>query len=234
LGLVIAFTIRQPRRALQLGGFALAGCMVAALVSLLIPETFTSTAVMEIVPVRLTEDPLVAIPPSHSAAEVLQELEPRVLRDDRLANICGGFRHGELLLPLIPKAARDIRRNIRIAVVKTPPGINAASSAFSISFTYPDQRGAVDGVNCLISAFIQESTSQLREAPKSAIQANIVSRRGTEWLDVLDPPVTPQTPNVPRGLIALSGIPAGLLIGAVVLRLQAFRGSISAPAFGTP
>jgi uncharacterized protein involved in exopolysaccharide biosynthesis len=78
-----------------------------------------------------------------------------------------------------------------------------------------------------------ETTARIREnaSRQSAIQRVIISRRGFEYLDTLDAPasaVSPETPN--RWLMAAAGLGAGLLIGAITLRLRRPAGPTLQPA----
>ena len=210
-GLLAALTIRHPRGARKLAGFALVGFVLAAAASFLIPNRFTATAVMEVVPPVLTEDPLAPLPPATSAAEFLRQIEPAVLSPENLSRIVEDPRlklHSD---------SREIARDIRIAPLS--PG----SGAFSISFSYRERKTAVDTVNALISFFIQESVFRVRQNADrmTVIQREIESRRAAEYLDVIDAPTVPPIPESPsRSLVALAGLGAGLLIGAFSLRLR--------------
>ena len=223
LGLLAALLIRWPRRVLRLAAFAVSGFIFAAAASFVFPNRYTATAVMEIRPAELTEDPLAPLPPVITAADFLRQCEPQVLSLQNLSRLIQDPR-----LNLYPEArasrsieevARQILANdIRIAPLNQTPG------AFRISFTYPDRRKAQDMANTLITTFIQETTSRQREdaVHGNAIQREILSRRAGEYLDVLDPPITPQKPDSPnRRMIAIAGLAAGLLIGAITLRRRA-------------
>jgi len=80
LGLLAALAISYPTGARRLAGFALMGCILAAAASFPIPNRFTATAVMEVVPAAVTEDPLAPPPPATSAAEFLRLMEPLVTK----------------------------------------------------------------------------------------------------------------------------------------------------------
>jgi hypothetical protein len=56
-GLLAGLAMRRPRGVRQLGEFALAGFAVVCGLSYLIPNRFTSSAVMTVAPAILTEDP---------------------------------------------------------------------------------------------------------------------------------------------------------------------------------
>lgn len=74
----------RRRRAWVLVASAGAGLLVpSAAVCYLLPDRYTSTAVMRITPPQIMENPL-AVPPMISAAERLREMEPQVLSRENL------------------------------------------------------------------------------------------------------------------------------------------------------
>jgi hypothetical protein len=215
LGLIAALAIRNSRSALRLAAFGIAGLLIAYLASFVVPARYTATAVMEINPSLLTEDPAAALPPAPRAAEFLRQIEPKVLSFESLSRMVEDPR-----LRLNPEGdktplediVQGVSRGIRIAPM------NPQSGRFSISFTQSDRRKAQDGANYLITRFIQESVLRQRESAMNSTQAEIVSRRGGEYLDVRDPPSIPFRPDFPNRLyIAIAGFGIGLLAGAIRL-----------------
>jgi hypothetical protein len=153
LGLLAALAMRHPRGAWRLGGFAAAGCLVASAASYLIPNRYTATAVMQIVPAELTEDPHAPIPRATPAAEFLHQWEPQVLSTERLSEI---IRDPHLNLYSEARAARTVQevvQNMRARDIRITP-LNPEAGTFSISFSYPDPKKAVDTVNTLIGVFV--------------------------------------------------------------------------------
>ena len=118
---------------------------------------------------------------------------------------------------------RDMQaRDLRIATVNPASGGAAASSAFSISFSYSDRNKAHDTVQTLITTFqMQHLTNDLKNALQGGKLREIIERKAGESLSVLDPPsfpIAPVTPN--RLLIAAMGLGIGLLVGVLTLILR--------------
>jgi hypothetical protein len=219
--------MRRPRGLWQLGGFAAAGCVLAGGASFLIPDRYTSTAVMEIAPEQLTEDPLATPPAVTPAAEFLRQMEPEILSFQSLSRIIQNPRlnlyPGERARKPMEDVARHMTRDIHIAVVNPVPGVIAAPSAFTISFSYPDRIQARDTVQALITAFIdQYQMKQAADASRaSATRRDILQRKAAENLDVLDVPNLPTSSESPKRLkIAAAGLGIGLLAGTIVLCLR--------------
>jgi hypothetical protein len=198
-----------------LGAGLLAGCILAAAASFLLPNRYTATAVTEIVPAKATEDPL-APPSSTNAAEFLRRNEGRAISSENLSWIIlrwGQHSHGPLAQKSIEDVVREIRAGIRIAP------LNSDTAAFSISWSGSDRREVQDVVNLVISGFIQESISEQRAHAVNATQREILARRAGEYLDTLDPPTAHFSQDSPNRLtIAAAGFAIGLLVGALSLR----------------
>ncbi len=228
LGLLAALGIRRPRGFLQLGGFAVAGCFLAGAASFLIPNRYTSTAVLQVTPAVLTEDPLAAPRAGTPAAEFLREWEPKTLSIQRLSEIIQDPRINlypkERARKPIEDVVREMQtRDLRIDALNPASGVAAASSAFRISFSYSDRNKAHDVVQTLIVSFMEQRLTRDRNnaSQKGGKLAEIIYRKAGENLDVLDPPslpITPVTPN--RLLIAAMGLGVGLLAGALTLILR--------------
>ncbi len=115
--------------------------------SFLIPNRYTSTAVFEIAPAVLTEDPLASPPLVTPAAELLRQFEPKILSFQSLSMIIQD-PHFNLYPGDIKEAyaMEDVVRNmlardLHIAVLNGGSG-----AAFSISFSYSDRVKARDVV----------------------------------------------------------------------------------------
>ena len=87
MGLLAALAMRWPRGAFQLGGFAVAGCVLAGAASFVIPNRYRSTAVMMISPAVITEDPLAPLPVATPATKFLRQIEPEVVSFQNLSGI---------------------------------------------------------------------------------------------------------------------------------------------------
>jgi capsular polysaccharide biosynthesis protein len=199
-----ALGIRRPRGVRQLAGFAVAGCVLAAVASYLIPNRYTSTAVMLISPAVLTS---------------VEQLS-KIIQDPRL-NLYSEERARK---PIEDVVREMLARDLRIAAMNPASGVTAAPPAFSISFSYSDRTKAHDVVQTLIVAFQKQHITRDRD---NALQKGdkllleLTQRKAGEGLWVLDPPslpITPVTPN--RLLITAIGLGIGLLVAAVTLILR--------------
>jgi uncharacterized protein involved in exopolysaccharide biosynthesis len=228
LGLLAALVVRWPRGVRRLAGFAAAGCAVAGAASFLIPDRYTSSAVLTVTPAILTEDPLATPEAAPAAAEFLREWEPKVLSVEQLSKIIQDPRINlypkERARKPIDDVVREmLARDLRIAVLSPASGVAAAPSAFSISFSYSDRIKAHYFVQTLLVSFEEQRLTRDRNnaLQKGGKLAEIIYRKAGENLDVLDPPslpITPVTPN--RLLITAMGLGIGLLVGALTLILR--------------
>ena len=229
LGLLVSGMLRWPRPVLRLGGFAVAGFLLAFAATFLIPARYTSTAVMAVAPAAVLEDPLAAPRAATPAAEILRQLEPDVLSFATLSGVVGraNLYPEELARRPAEEVVRNmLARDLRIAVVNP--------DAFSIFFSYPDRRKAQDGVNALMAAFEQESIRRAKEELRtrnSATLREIFARHAGEYLDVVDPASTPYRPEWPnRPMFAAAGLGAGLLAGAIMLYRRGRGAPVPQPA----
>jgi uncharacterized protein involved in exopolysaccharide biosynthesis len=227
-GLLSALAMRRPRGIWQLGGFAAAGCLLAAAASFPIPGRYTSTAVMMIEPAALTEDPLASAPPVTPAADLLRQIEPDVLSVRKLKNIIEdpglNLYPGERArLPIEEVAKNMVARDLHIAVLNPVSEADTAITAFSVSFSYSDKDKARAVVQKLLTAIFDERMAQQQAAAShmTAAAREILSRKAGENLDVLDPPSLPVAPQTPtRFRLVLAGTLIGLLAGAILLGLM--------------
>ncbi len=235
LGLLTALAMRRPRGLWQLGAFAVAGCVLTAAVSFfLIPARYTSTAVMEISPAIVTEDPLATPPRVTPAADFLREWEPRILSFRSLSAIIQDPRINLYPGERARKPMEDVVRNmlahdLRIAELTPASGAIAAPNAFTISFSYPDRTKARDVVQALITAFVdQRLMKQAADASHASdTRRDIWQRKADENLEVLDVPSLPTTSgHSTRLTIAAAGLGIGLLVGAIVLCFRKPRATL--------
>jgi len=214
LGLLTVFALRNGRRAWVVAACAVGGFVVAAAASYLIPDRYTSTAVMRITPAVITEDPL-AIPPVPNLDTRWPELEQMVLSRAQLASIIQKPR-----LNLYPKERTkkpleeivDQMRNRDIQIARV------GSSAIRISFSYSDRYKAQGVVRELVTAFtvLNITRSRALAANGGVTRREIEAHKAGENLELLDPGTLPESPVSPnRLLIAAAGLLLGLLLGAV-------------------
>jgi uncharacterized protein involved in exopolysaccharide biosynthesis len=237
LGLLAAIAMRWPRGVLRLSGFAAAGCVLAGAASFLLPNRYISTAVMEIAPAQLTEDPLAALPVATPAAEFLRQVKPQILSFENLSRI---IRNPGLDLYPRERSKRSMEevirdmlaRDLRIAAVSPSSGAKVGTSAFIISFSYSDKHKAQAVVQTLITGFIELNLARADpQASQSSTLHEILQRGAGENLNVLDSPSYPEKPTWPNRLtIAAIGLGIGLLLGAIALRFQRPRTPAQQPA----
>ena len=233
LGLLAALARQRKRGGWLLAASAAAGLTLALAASFLLPDRFTSTAVMRVSPAWVTEDPL-ATPPAVSAAQVLDRLGPRILTDENLARIILRVEMYRKLRAREPmeQAVATMRRDLRIAA-EPPQGVAGGAGAFRISFSYSDRYKAQQAVREFVTMFTERNVMEQREqaAFVSATQRDIAEHKAAENLEVLDPASLPEMPVAPnRAAIALGGMAAGLLLGARAVWRRRTRPPVLQPA----
>jgi hypothetical protein len=219
LSLLAAIAMKRPRGVRQLTGFALAGFAVACAFSYLIPNRFTSTAVMQIAPALLTEDPLAPQSTATPAAEFLRKVEPDALSDQSLSRIIQDPRLNLYKKERATRPLDEVVRSMRGNDLRIAP-VEGGVSAFRISFSYYDRYKAQQTVNSLMNAFDEHRQDQAKAnaAQMSLAVRMITQRKAGEVLWVLDPASLPTFPVAPNRLaISLAGMGVGLLIGVIRL-----------------
>jgi len=188
-----------PLLALVLG---LAGVLVGAGVSLLIPNTYRSQATL-----RMKNEQ--SIP---SANEEIQRIVPAVMSRGSLARIINGvglYRDEQRTQPL-EEVIDEMRRAVRILLVSGPA--RADNVAFNIQFDYPDRVKARQTVAALVSKFQEVASNSAAQAGPHAEIIRII--------DTASLPLDPVSPT--KTVIVTGGFLMGLLI-AFLLRIG-FRG----------
>jgi uncharacterized protein involved in exopolysaccharide biosynthesis len=228
LGLLAGLARRQPRRVWQVAGFAAAGCVLAGAASFLIPDRYTSTAVMRITSAQITEDPLATAPAAPTATGILGQMAPGILSFESLSAIIQKPRLNLYPEERAKKPMEDVVRNmlardLRIIALNPGSGSSGAVSAFTISFSYSDRYKAQAVVREFVTAFTEQNVLRARAnaSQMSATLRDIHMHKAGENLEVLDPASFPEAPASPnRPIIALLGLAVGLLLGALTLRLR--------------
>jgi uncharacterized protein involved in exopolysaccharide biosynthesis len=219
VGLAVVLALRHGRRLSLIAGCAAAGFVLAAAGSFVIPDRYTSTAVMRITPPQITEDPL-APPTLSDASARWPELERTVLSRANLAAIIQKPRLSlypdERTRKPLEEVVDQMRdRDIRISHV--------AASAISISFSYPDRYKAQSVVREMVTLFTELNVMQARAQAtnQSVIRQEIEAHKAGENLEVLDPATLPESPVSPhRLIIAILGSALGVLIGLAAIRYR--------------
>jgi hypothetical protein len=229
LGVLAVLFIRRPAAVLKVGGFAAAGWVLAFAAAFLIPNRYTSTAVMAISQAVLTEDPLATSPVATSGAAFLREREPQVLSAESMARMIQNPRvdlypRERARKPMEEVVRKILYRDLRISVESSPFSASGTASAFRISFSYSDPGKAQRFVQTMITAFYEADLYQKRALVKLANRdtlRQIYQRKAGENLEVLDPPSLTEKPDGPdRPAIAAAGLGFGLLLGVIIPGVQ--------------
>jgi uncharacterized protein involved in exopolysaccharide biosynthesis len=207
IGLVIAYWRRRPPgQAVAILRFAtvsgIAGAVLAGAIAFAMPSRYIATATLRIptpegrdAPDRLAADRIhqrmMEVLSRGSLGELIVSPELDLYRAERQ-------RHS---LAEVVDEMRD--RDLRIESVDVgPPG---GTTAFTITFEYPDPVKAHRLVQAMVNKFVEGSV-----APS--------------FLEVLDPPSVPTAPASPARLpIAAIGLAAGVVLGPVVEALRRRR-----------
>ena len=211
LGLLVFAVARWPRAMRQVALGGLAGCALAGAASFLTPEVFVSEGVMRITP---------PIDPKRwyagSTPEAPTEWATRVEK-------------------IVRTKLRDLRpEDLRIEMISPPLTVGEQPRAFRISATAGSRIEAQAVVREVITGFTEQYINEEQERQGEAIRFMAERKMGPN-LEVLDPASFPSWPVSPnRVTMALLGLPAGLMVGAVMAWRRSRRGpqiaAASAPA----
>jgi polysaccharide chain length determinant protein (PEP-CTERM system associated) len=145
-----------------------AGLVISVVVAFMWQDTFVSTAVMRITPPQISERLVTQVVNMQMSAR-LQQMQQQITSRGSLAELIQRpsldlYRKERAKLPL-EDIIQDMRaRAIRIQMVDVPtPGQGRVTSAFTISFSYPDRFKAQAVVRELVSKFMEENNAVLRQ-----------------------------------------------------------------------
>jgi len=232
LGLLAASAIRRPGWMLKMAAFALSGAALAAAASFLIPDRYTSAAVMLIRPpldAKRWYGARGAVP----VAERVRQIADEVLSSGSLAEI--------ILRPSLDLYAKQRRRSsmqsviagmrdrdVRIAMRGSPP-----DCTFEISFTYNDPLTAQMVVRELIDRIMEANFDDIRvrAAGASPEFRSLLECKMGENLEMYLPPTRPEDATSPnRPAIGGTGFAGGIVLGAVVLEIRRRTAMAARPA----
>jgi succinoglycan biosynthesis transport protein ExoP len=145
-----------------------AGLVIAVVVAFMWQDTYVSTAVMRITPPQISERLVTQVVNMQMSAR-LQQMQQQITSRGSLAELIQRpsldlYRKERAKLPL-EDIIQDMRtKGIRIQMVDVPsPGQGRVTSAFTISFSYPDRFKAQAVVRELVSKFMEENNAVLRQ-----------------------------------------------------------------------
>jgi len=207
LGIVIASFLWSPRRAFRFAATGLVCAIVVGGASYLIPDRYTSTAVLRITPAM-------------APAELQSLLQPEPV-ETTLHRLTGRVLSDELLLQAIASPYADLYPSKRAGM---PPAELAALArknlqirplddrTFEISFTYPDRYKAQRMVRQMVSNFAGENViAERARAAGNPLVQYAGDRKLLTNLVVLDPATLPESATFPnRFVIAIGGLVLGL------------------------
>jgi hypothetical protein len=197
-GLLAATVWWLPRR---LTAFALAGAAAAAAFSFVVPDRYTSAAVVRMLKPQAPQRLWGTLAPE-ALTDRFQRIENRITTPDNLRQIA-------LKMKMAPA---DAERGIRIEP--------AGSTTYRVSFTYPDRRVAQRMVRELVTQLAERNVEIERAVYHAGGEARVaIERKAGANFEVLDPASLPESPVFPNRLvIAGLGAPVGLLAGIFELR----------------
>jgi capsular polysaccharide biosynthesis protein len=232
-GVLFAAIWRWPRTAWKLGAFAAGGALLAAGVSLLIPNRYTSVADLRIMP-PVNPQRWYAYGPAEPVAEHVDRIKADLLSDDSLKELIlrpslDLYRADRATMSMAEVVRRMRERDVQIEA--RPP------FGFRISFTYTDpliaQAVEREFVTKTFHGYISAERKRIL-AIGGELQAMAEYKYG-ENIEVLDPASLPQTPVSPNRLIIIAiGLTTGLLLGIAALVIRRPRGHSTQSAVAAP
>jgi succinoglycan biosynthesis transport protein ExoP len=158
-------------------GPTFAGLVVAVVVAFLWPDTYRSIAVMRITPQKVSER-LVPSELTQRMSERLSAMETEILSRSTLAAMINQPSLNLYPKEKLQKPVEDIVQEMRnksiqirmLSMSGNEIGNSKGSSAFSISFDYPDRYKAKQVVEQLVTKFMDQNTIVLKQNTKLTTQ----------------------------------------------------------------
>ena len=172
-----------------------AGLVVSVVVAFLYPDTYVSSAVMRITPQQIS-DRLVPTVVNMQMQQRLQQMQQEILSRGSLAELIARpaldlYKKERQRLPM-EDIVQDMRtRAIRIQPVEVNAGQGRVTSAFTISFAYPDRFKAQAVVRELVTKFTEQNvTVQRNQATTTANFLNDELKAARDKMDKLEGDIT--------------------------------------------
>ena len=245
-GVVASFIRWRARWTMKVVGCGLAGCLIAAALSWLVPNRYTSSATLRVLPAPNAKGETGYIQEAEMAAWLAKK-ERDIFSDESLYEIIQrpalDLYHGKREDQPIKTVVGLMRKDLNVEAPHS-------HSAFTLSFTYSDRFKTQAAVSALVSKIVDsevvviEADLMAYHPPRSGsydcasktgnLYAECITSylgpifpaeetlrrpRTAESIEVLDPASLPETPAGPnRELVAGIGLFAGLFLGAYALR----------------
>ena len=174
-------------------GPAFAGLVISIVVAFLIPNTYISTAELEITPAQVS-DALVPAAVTQQLTDRIISMETQILSRTSLSQIIQDpkldlYRNMRAKQPL-DDVIDEMQRNIHVEL-RGLDGTGRHASAFRISFTYPEKVKARDTVSVLVTKFTDANQRAQREVQQTVngfTSSQVADAKAT--LDKLDQALT--------------------------------------------
>jgi succinoglycan biosynthesis transport protein ExoP len=162
------------RHAGWIAGPTFFGIVISIVVAFLLPNTYISTAEMQITPAQISTA-IVASTLNQQLAERIQQMENEILSRTSLSSMIQDPRLDLYKSDRASKPLEDVieqmrTRDIKISILSSPgSGVDRKASAFMISFSYSDPHKAQAVVQTMITKFQESNLTTQRD------QQNIVT-----------------------------------------------------------
>jgi len=172
-----------------------AGLVVSVVVAFLYPDTYVSSAVMRITPQQIS-DRLVPTVVNMQMQQRLQQMQQEILSRSSLAELISRpaldlYKKERQRLPM-EDIVQDMRtKAIKIQPVEVNAGQGRVTSAFTISFSYPDRFKAQAVVRELVTKFTEQNvTVQRNQATATTNFLNDELKAARDKMDKLEADIT--------------------------------------------
>ena len=176
-------------------GPTFAGIVIATVTAFLLPNTYISTAEMQITPAQISQN-IVATTINQQLTERIMQMENEILSRTSLSGLIQDPRLDLYKSDRQSKPLEDVieamrNSDIRIQIVSLPGDERRRASAFTVSFSYPDRLKAQQTVQALITKFQDANLTSQRtqqDVVKSFVSDSLAEAKAT--LDKLDEELT--------------------------------------------
>jgi polysaccharide biosynthesis transport protein len=161
-------------------GPAFFGLVASVCVAFMLPNEYTSRAVMSITPAQISES-VIQSTIGNSLNERIQQMETQILSHTELSNIINDprldlYKEERKTMPL-EDVIETMKGAISIDLVAVPGAMGRRASAFSIVFRYKDRFKAQQTVNALMNKFGEEdqNTQKTDQDAETGLVADLLS-----------------------------------------------------------